>query len=206
MRAIDFVWSREKVQHENIFAEGTSQGGAFSIAAAALSDGRINAIAPSVPFMGDFTDYFKVASWPGNVAETERKKAGMTEDEMYSMLSYFDTKNLATMITCPVYMNYSLQDNVCPPHTNWAAYNNLLSTEKKYQTNPTLGHSTSATWWNDYHQFFKEHLKTADSIRELKASENNNATVYNLSGVAMNASFDLLPKGVYIQNGMKFIK
>lgn len=206
VRAIDFVWSREKVQRENIFAEGTSQGGAFSIAAAALSDGRINAIAPSVPFMGDFPDYFKVANWPGNVAEAERKKAGMSEDEMYRMLSYFDTKNLATLITCPVYMNYSLQDNVCPPHINWAAYNNMASTEKKYQTNPTLGHATSSTWWNDYHQFFKEHLKSTNGIKEQRADDNKNAIVYNLSGMAMNASFNSLPKGIYIQNGMKFIK
>ena len=206
VRAIDFVWSRDKVQRENIFAEGTSQGGAFSIAAAALSDGRINAIAPSVPFMGDFPDYFKVASWPGNVAEAERKKAGMSEDEMYRMLSYFDTKNLATMITCPVYMNYSLQDNVCPPHTNWAPFNNLASSEKKYQTNPTLGHSTSNTWWNDYHQFFKEHLKETNGIKEIKTDNNKNETVYNLNGMAMNMSIDSLPKGIYIHNGLKIIK
>ena len=206
VRAIDFVWSRDKVQRENIFAEGTSQGGAFSIAAAALSDGRINAIAPSVPFMGDFPDYFKVASWPGNVAEAERKKAGMSEEEMYRMLSYFDTKNLATMITCPVYMNYSLQDNVCPPHTNWAPFNNLVSSEKKYQTNPTLGHSTSGTWWNDYHQFFKEHLKESNGIKEVEAVRNGDTTIYSINGIAMSSSIDSLPKGIYIQGGMKFIK
>ena len=130
VRVIDFLGTREKVQQYNIFAEGASQGGALTLAAAALCDGRINAIAPAVPFMGDFPDYFQIAPWPANVANAKRVQLGMTEEEMYCMLSYFDTKNLATMITCPVYMDFSLQDNVCPPHTNWASYNNLKSEEK----------------------------------------------------------------------------
>ncbi len=42
---------------------GGSQGGALTIAGAAL-DNRIKAIAPSIQFMGDFPDYFKVEAWP----------------------------------------------------------------------------------------------------------------------------------------------
>lgn len=205
VRAVDFLCSRQKVQRQNIFAEGTSQGGAFSIAAAALSDGRLNAIAPSVPFMGDFPDYFKVASWPGNVAETQRKHYGMSEREMYRMLSYFDTKNLATMVTCPVYMNYSLQDNVCPPHTNWAPYNNFASSEKKYQTNATLGHSTSSTWWSDYHRFFEEHLRPADGIGDVTSQKPTRAVIYDLAGRTFYNHRKVPGRGIYIRNHKKII-
>ncbi|MCF0203391.1 MAG: acetylxylan esterase, partial [Bacteroidaceae bacterium] len=59
VRAIDFVCSRDAVDQSNLFAQGGSQGGAFTIAAAALS-GKFRAIAPSIQFMGDFPNYFQV--------------------------------------------------------------------------------------------------------------------------------------------------
>ena len=49
---------------------------------AALGDGRINAIAPSVPFLGDYPNYFELASWPGSVAFEQQKKYGMSDEEM----------------------------------------------------------------------------------------------------------------------------
>lgn len=209
VRAIDFMASREKVQQQNIFAEGASQGGAFTLAAAAL-DKRLNSIAPGIPFMGDFPDYFELASWPGNVAKNQKNKLGMSEAEMYRVLSYFDTKNLATMITCPVIMNFSLQDNVCPPHTNVAPYNNLASTEKEYSVNATLGHETSGSWWNTYFQFFRDHFKTADAISEINAqSDISNGAIYNLQGQRVaetRESLPILPQGVYIVNGNKVMK
>ena len=62
IRSIDFITSREKAQQDNIFMMGGSQGGALTIAGAAL-DNRLNAIAPAIQFMGDFPDYFKVGAW-----------------------------------------------------------------------------------------------------------------------------------------------
>lgn len=73
------------------------------IVAAAL-DSRIRAIAPAVPFMGDFPDYGKIVWWP-------------------------------------VYMSFGLQDPVCPPHTNFAIYNNFGSEEKHFLCVPTCGHA-----------------------------------------------------------------
>ncbi|MCR5152987.1 MAG: acetylxylan esterase [Prevotella sp.] len=208
VRAIDFLCSREKVQQQNIFAEGASQGGAFTLAAAALGDNRLNAIAPAVPFMGDFPDYFKVASWPGNAAQAERQRQGMPEEEMFTMLSYFDTKNLATLITCPTYMNYSLQDNVCPPHINWAAYNNLASTEKKYLTNPALGHQTASNWNSEFMTFFKAHLKSNNTtgITTITTTRQDNDDIYNMQGVRMTGTLSTLPHGIYIQGGRKIIR
>ena len=40
----------------------------------------------------------------------------MSDEEMYKFLSYLDTKNLATLVTCPVTTAMGLQDPVCPPH------------------------------------------------------------------------------------------
>ena len=205
LRALDFLLSREKVQPENIFAEGSSQGGAFTIACAALSEGRLNAIAPACSFMGDFPDYFQLVCWPYNAFLTMQRGLGLSDEAMYAMLSYFDTKNLATLITCPVIMNFSLQDTTCPPHTVWAAYNNLASTEKQYIPNPTLGHTTGETWGIDLRNFFASHLKGPDAIQSLRVSTADDA-IYDLHGVRRQGSLSTLPSGIYIHHGKKIVK
>ena len=84
VRAIDFVCSREKVDQERLVAEGESQGGAFSFISASL-DHRIKAIAPAVPFLGDYPDYFKVASWPGNEILQKQKELGISDEDLYTI-------------------------------------------------------------------------------------------------------------------------
>lgn len=185
VRAIDFMASRSKVNPGRIFAQGQSQGGALTIAAAALDD-RLRAIAPAIPFMGDFPDYFQVGSWPANVAEKVR--GDMTDEEMYAFLSYFDTKNLATAVKCPVLFTLGLQDNVCPPHTNIAAYNNLASVEKTYSVNSFLGHTVPSDWSERYIAFFNEKIAEGDVVYK-----NVDFTIWNMpcpinwSAVTLNA-------------------
>ena len=207
LRALDFLLTREKVQPQNIFAEGASQGGAFSIACAALGDGRINAIAPAVPFMGDFPYYFQLVVWADNVMKGQQRIHRVSDEEMYTMFSYFDTKNLATLINCPVLMNFSLQDNTCPPHTNWAAYNNFGSSEKHYLTNPTLGHTTAENWRTEYSSFFASHLKAdANAVKNVPVSRQEDDAIYDLRGVRYHGSLSTIPSGIYIQQGRKIVK
>lgn len=161
IRCIDFIASREKAQQDNIFMMGGSQGGALTIAGAAL-DNRIKAIAPSIQFMGDFPDYFKVGAWPASVAKNQQAALNMSDEDMYKFLSYFDTKNLASYITCPVTTAMGLQDPVCPPHTNFAPYNNLEVEDKQYVVNGDCKHQTPATWYQDCLNFFKKHITTSD--------------------------------------------
>lgn len=158
VRAIDFITSRPEVNTKNIFAEGGSQGGAFTLAACAL-DHRIAAAAPFIPFLSDYPDYFKIVHWPGDkVKAAWAKQPSMSEAQLYEMLSYFDIKNLAGWIKCPVIMASGLQDEVCPPHTNFSGYNRI-SSEKEYHINPTYGHDVPPTWWNIRMDFFKKYMK-----------------------------------------------
>ena len=179
VRSIDFIASRDKAQKNNIFMMGGSQGGAFTIAGAAL-DNRLNAIAPAIQFMGDFPDYFKVGAWPASVAKKQQESLKLSDEDMYKMLSYFDTKNLAPYITCPVLTCMGLQDPVCPPHTNFAPYNNLTVDDKQYVVNGDLKHETSTTWYNDCLTFFKNHIKTSD-VEEETVDVNINLWKGNLS-------------------------
>ena len=154
VQAIRFMATRPTSDMNNVFAEGSSQGGALSYAAAALSPYPLKAIAPCVAFLGDYPDYFQIVSWPGNVAKSH--KGSMTDDQMYAFLSYFDTKNLATRIHCAVLACSGLLDETCPPHTNTAPFNNLPVTDKKMYYYPNLMHQIPGNWNNLYMAFFKE--------------------------------------------------
>ena len=207
LRALDFLSTREKVQPQNIFAEGASQGGAFTIATAALGDGRINAIAPALPFLGDMPNYLQLVVWAGNAVEAQKHILGMSDEEMLAMFSYFDMKNLAPLVTCPVIMDFSLQDSSCPPCTTWAAYNNLGSSEKEYLINPTLGHEIGGSWWPRFTEFFASHLKSdVDGIQNIPVARQEDTSVYDLHGVRHNGSLSSLPRGIYIQQGRKIVK
>ena len=157
VQTVRFMATRPTSNMDNLFAEGSSQGGALCYAAAALSDIPFNAIAPNVAFLGDYPDYFKIVSWPANVAKAN--KGSMTDDQMYAFLSYFDTKNLATRISCAVWATSGLQDGTCPPHTNLAPFNNLKSTDKHMSFYPEMQHDYPKTWFSDINTFFKERMK-----------------------------------------------
>lgn len=157
VQAVNFMATRPTSDMKNLFAEGSSQGGAYSYAAAALSDYPFTAIAPCVAFLGDFPDYFQIVSWPGNTAR--ENQGSMSDEEMYRFLSYFDTKNLATRINAAVIACSGLQDGTCPPHTNTAPFNNLPTADKEMYYYPQMGHSIPSDWPAKYTAFFTERMK-----------------------------------------------
>lgn len=158
VRAIDFLSQYPSVDTDNIFAEGGSQGGALTLAAAAL-DHRLNAVMAYIPFLSDYPDYFRIVPWPASAVKEEAARLEMTDEEMYRNLSYFDIKNLARNIQCPVLMGIGLQDPTCPPHTNMASYT-LITAPKQLKIYPTLGHTVDYSDWNPRRdEFMRQHMK-----------------------------------------------
>ena len=205
LRAIDFMASRETSDMDNLYAEGQSQGGALTVAAA-LSGRTFKAIAPAITFMGDFPDYFDITSWPGYVAR--QNQGAMTGAEMFAFLSYYDTKNLATSISCPYITSVGLQDNVCPPHTNLAPYNNVKTpaADKQVIFNPELQHQVKYdgedNWNATFMAFFKKYYSNTTGISELPAQAGSPSQVcYDLQGRRITTP----AKGLYIRNGDKYI-
>ena len=159
-RAVDFVCTLDKADINGIAAIGESQGGAFTVIAAAL-DSRIKVACPAVPFLGDYPDYARIVWWPVHEVLESADAAGIPREEIFSMLRYFDVKNFAPRVTCPVYMAFGLQDPTCPPHTNFSIYNNLGSREKHYFCVPTCGHAMwlEPAWPPVRDAFIEEKLK-----------------------------------------------
>jgi cephalosporin-C deacetylase len=157
VRGIDFVCSRPEIDTAKIVAMGGSQGGALTFAASAL-DHRIKACAPSIPFLSDYRNYFKIVPWPRSSFENYRKEhPDVSWEHIYDVISYFDIKNLAPWITCPVFMGIGVQDETCPPHTNFAAYNKVTS-PKRWIAYPDMGHDVGPDFHPKRLAFFKEQL------------------------------------------------
>jgi cephalosporin-C deacetylase len=156
VRAIDFVCSRPKVDQDRLYAEGGSQGGAITLVAASLDD-RLDAIAPSVPFLSDYKDYFQIVEWPGNWILEAAQQKGISEEDLYTTLSYFDVKNFTDRIQCPVLMGFGLQDVTCPPHTNFAGYN-MIKAPKRWICYPERGHDVwrEETWPQEVENWFRQ--------------------------------------------------
>jgi cephalosporin-C deacetylase len=158
VRAIDFVSQLDKADTRNMFAEGGSQGGAFTLIAGSL-DHRLRAIAPYIPFLSDFRDYFSIVDWPAYPVKEEARQKGLSEEQMYSNLTYFDIKNFARRIQCPVLMGIGLQDPVCPAHTNLSSYN-LITTPKQLKIYPLCGHTVDYADWNPRRaEFFEQYMQ-----------------------------------------------
>ncbi len=202
-RAVDFVYSQAKVDQNNIFAAGGSQGGCLTYVCAGLSDGKIRAIATSITGHADFPHTMEIVGWPTNVfnnwinakvadgtyADYEEGKAALLRHQ-----SYFDTKNFSSRITCPVITNFSLQDNTDGPHLNIAPYNllvNVAAGDKQYSINQFKGHATADNWNSTYMTFFNSYLETPLS---------NETSTYTMSaakyGTYYNSNPTMLPSGV----------
>ena len=179
VRAIDFVKSQAKVDADNLYAAGGSQGGCFTYVAEGLS-GAFKAIAPSITGHADFEEGMRIVNWPRANFLAAADKLGMTTDEMNEFNSYFDVMNFSEHVTCPVISCFSLQDTTDPTRTNLAPFNLLdkvKAEDKVYIINPFLGHATPSDWGKKYMAFFEKYytkdtpttiknVSSADSIKE----------------------------------------
>lgn len=207
VRAADFVKSLDCVNADNIFATGASQGGCFTYVAAALS-GAFRAIAPGITGHADFQNGMRIVNWPRAKFLAAAKQLGMTTEQMNEFNAYYDVKNFAPYISCPVISNFSLQDTTDPTRTNIAPYLLLATPEadKRYYVNNFLGHATASDFGTRYMSFFEKYIDTpATAINMLNAVDDTcsaDTTLYSLGGQRVNSTY----RGVVVSNGKKYIR
>jgi cephalosporin-C deacetylase len=106
-----------------VIVAGGSQGGAITLAAAAL-DGTAQAALIDVPFLSHFRRAIEITD---EIPYLElRQFLGVHRgrgDDVFRTLSYFDGMNLATRARVPALFSVGLMDAICPPSTIFAAYN-----------------------------------------------------------------------------------
>ncbi|MDP9077483.1 MAG: acetylxylan esterase [Bacteroidota bacterium] len=147
IRAVDFIFTRSELSKDRVAVTGGSMGGYLSITTAAL-DKRITLCGPQNPFFSDIYNMDNGAvEWPLNhMREYARIRPGLTFPKALDNLQYFDTKNFAGSINCPVIMGIGLLDPFVPPNNSYAVYNNIRS-KKKLFVFKDLGHEVGDKYY-----------------------------------------------------------
>ena len=123
------VMAMDDVDENRVGAKGGSQGGGLTLACAALEP-RIKLAAPDFPFLSDYKRVWQMDL--ANIAYEELRlyfrlfdPMHKREDEIFMRLGYIDVQHLAPRIEGKVLMGTGLMDEICPPSTQFAAYNKI---------------------------------------------------------------------------------
>ena len=146
------IMALPEVDASRVGAYGGSQGGGLTLACAALEPSIRKAV-PTYPFL---CDYRRV--WDMDLTVDAYKELREyfrrfdprheREEEVFTKLGYIDVQHLAPRIQAQVMMHTGLMDTVCPPSTQFAAYNKITSPK-------------DVLIWPD---FAHEHLPDAEDI------------------------------------------
>lgn len=147
IRVVDFVFSRPELSHNRVAVTGGSMGGYLSITTAAL-DKRVTVCAPQNPFLSDISNMDHGAvEWPiMHMKKYTTVIPDLTFGKVLDNLAYFDTKNFAGSIKCPVIMGIGLLDPFVPPNNSYAVFNNIKS-KKKLFVFKDLGHEVGDKYY-----------------------------------------------------------
>lgn len=137
------VMGLDYVDENRIGVYGGSQGGALSIACAALVP-EIRLCAPVYPYHSDYQRVWEMdldkGAYEGLRYYFRRfDPRHEREKEIFTRLGYIDIQFLAPRIRAKVLMATGLLDTTCPPSTQFAAYNKITS-EKEILIYPDYGH------------------------------------------------------------------
>ena len=138
VRTIDYLCSLPDWDGRNVFVQGGSQGGALSLITAGL-DRRVTACVANHPALSDMAGYLDNRA--GGYPHFTRLKNMLTPEKVATM-AYYDVVNFARRITCPVYLTWGYNDNVCPPTTSYIVWN-LITAPKECLLTPVNEHWTS---------------------------------------------------------------
>lgn len=150
------VMQMPDVDANRVGVAGGSQGGALTLACAALEP-RIKRAAPLYPFL---SDYIRV--WEMDQAKDAYKELQeffrhsdpmhQRESTIFEKLGYIDIQFLAPRVQAEVLWGTALMDTICPPSTQFSAYNKLTS-PKKMVIYPDFGHEPLPGWNDQTFQF-----------------------------------------------------
>ncbi len=132
-----------EVDGDRLGAYGFSQGGALTLACAALEP-RIRRAVPVYPFLSDYQRVWEMDLAKDAYAELRTyfrhfDPLHEREAEIFTRLGYIDVQHLAKRIRGDVLMLTGLMDGICPPSTQFAAFNKITS-RKDVVIYPDFGH------------------------------------------------------------------
>jgi cephalosporin-C deacetylase len=137
------VMAMPDVDPARVGATGGSQGGALTVACASLEP-RIKRAAPVFPFLSDYKRVWEMDQAKDAYIELQEyfrhfDPRHEQEAAIFEKLGYVDIQNLAPRIRGEIYWSIGLMDTICPPSSQFAAYNKI-SAPKSMEFYPDFGH------------------------------------------------------------------
>ena len=159
VQAARILMSMEHVDEDRIGAYGASQGGALTIACAALEP-RVKLAAAVYPFLSDFRRAWDLDITSSAYEEIHyyfkfRDPLHKKEEEVFRKLGYIDIQHLADRVKGKVLWAVGMEDAICPPSTQFAAYNKIKS-PKELLVYYEYGHEHIRTLSDRVHDFFTD--------------------------------------------------
>jgi len=137
------VMDMPEVDAGRVGATGGSQGGGLTLACASLEP-RVARAAPLCPFLCDYQRVWEMDLAEGAYEELRAyfrlfDPRHEREQDVFTKLGYIDAQHLAPRIRAKTMMATGLMDMICPPSTQFAAYNRITS-EKQLLLYPDFAH------------------------------------------------------------------
>ena len=144
LRCSQFLFSRGEVDPKRVATEGSSQGGLFALATAALEP-RIACVFAMVIAFSDYPDGMVLSTRGHHAQYREMTADGSTSaTQILKTLSYVDGANMATRVKCPVEIVMGGVDTVCPYVCGAVVANRLpKGTERRVSVQPGIKHDAT---------------------------------------------------------------
>lgn len=151
-RAVDYLASRDDWNGKALLVQGGSQGGFQGLAVAGLHP-RVTALTVFVPGGCDLTGSLegRPNGWPGWVGSSTK---GTEREARIRTAGYYDAKNFAKRIKCPVLVGVGLLDSIARPETQFAMFNDIASPkrmvllpEDEHISPHTEYKAVQSAWW-----------------------------------------------------------
>ena len=137
--ALDAAAAHPLVDADRIAVTGVSQGGGLALAAAGLSP-AVKAAAIDVPFLCCWRRAVEVTDeHPYQELTRFLRIHRDLEEAVFRTLSYVDGPNFAARASAPALFSVGLMDEICPPSTVFAAFNDYAG-PKDIRVWPFSGH------------------------------------------------------------------
>jgi cephalosporin-C deacetylase len=153
------VMNQPEVDATRVATAGGSQGGALSLACAALEP-RIARAVTVFPFLCDYQRVMEMDPAPETYREIKDyfrlfDPLHRRRKDIFTKLGYIDVQHLAPRIRAKTLMITGLMDTICPPSSQFAAYNKITA-PKDYVLYPDFGHEILPGHYDLIFKFLKD--------------------------------------------------
>ncbi len=131
VQAVRILMGLPGVDAARIGVTGVSQGGGLTLACSALEP-RVKAAVPVYPFLSDYLRVLEMDLAEDAYGELRQYLRRFDPNHqqvgrLFQKLGYIDVQHLCSRIEAEVLMATGLMDTICPPSTQFAAFNKIAS-------------------------------------------------------------------------------